>query len=201
MIDAIPGWQYVGNEEFQNNSIRDVRQMVRRDRNHPSIVLWEASLNESGMTRQFMERAHQAVHEKLPVADVKTERKTPLTPAKIILSVDLSGKELQAGKNELIFVYASVTDSEGTVIPDDKRAVSFMVEGDAECIGDNPRNAEAGISTILLKAGEKPGIIRIKASAEGLAAGEIIISSKLFSESTSLHKDSYFIGVSGLSGK
>lgn len=46
--EEIPGWQYVGQDKsFQDLVLRDVGDMVRRDRNHPSVVIWGVRINES----------------------------------------------------------------------------------------------------------------------------------------------------------
>jgi beta-galactosidase len=45
--EELPGWQYLGDESWKERAVRDVRSMVRRDRNHPSIVIWGVRINES----------------------------------------------------------------------------------------------------------------------------------------------------------
>jgi beta-galactosidase len=68
----------------------------------------------------------------------------------------------------VVFVYASVVDENGTVVPDAKNEIHFEIKGNAELIGQNPISAEAGIATILLRAEEEPGTVTIIAANEEL---------------------------------
>ncbi|WP_217988286.1 hypothetical protein [Aliifodinibius salipaludis] len=59
-------------------------------------------------------------------------------------------------------------DENGTVVPDAYHEIHFEVKGNAELVGQNPISAEAGIATILLRAGDKPGMLLITATNEDL---------------------------------
>lgn len=45
--EETPGWQYIGEAAWQELVVRDVQDMVRRDRNRPSIIIWGVRVNES----------------------------------------------------------------------------------------------------------------------------------------------------------
>ena len=67
VIVATPGWQFWNNEpEFEERVIDDIRQMVRRDRNRPSVIMWEPILNETNYPADFAQRAHRTVHAEYP---------------------------------------------------------------------------------------------------------------------------------------
>lgn len=102
---------------------------------------------------------------------VNTTRFTPGQPYGLHVDTDISGKKLEAGKKDIIFVHASVVDKDGVVIPTANNSLKFTVEGNAEIIGQNPIEAEAGIATVLLRAGDIKGEIEMTVDAEGVKSG------------------------------
>ncbi len=67
VIVATPGWQFWNQApSFADFVVSDVRHMVRRDRNHPSVIMWEPILNETGYPAPFARRTYDAVHEEFP---------------------------------------------------------------------------------------------------------------------------------------
>ena len=63
IIDCIPGWQFYNKaNDFQQKVFSDIRQMVYRDRNHPSVFLWETSLNEAYPPKAFRVKQAKVAH-------------------------------------------------------------------------------------------------------------------------------------------
>jgi beta-galactosidase len=60
--DEIPGWGYLGDAAWQAAAYRDVRHMIIRDRNHPSIIVWGAMPNEAGEHAAEYTAYHELAH-------------------------------------------------------------------------------------------------------------------------------------------
>lgn len=67
LLDAIPGWQYINPDPaFARQTVQTCADMIRRDRNHPSVLAWECSLNETDMPQTLVEQLHRTVHQEYP---------------------------------------------------------------------------------------------------------------------------------------
>ena len=67
VIVATPGWQYWNEDpRFESLVYKDIKNMVRRDRNHASVLMWEPILNETRFPRDFALNAQKIVHEEQP---------------------------------------------------------------------------------------------------------------------------------------
>jgi beta-galactosidase len=62
VLEEIPGWQYIGDEPWKLISIDNVGRMIRRDWNHPSIILWGVRINESKDDHDFYTRTNALAH-------------------------------------------------------------------------------------------------------------------------------------------
>jgi len=63
VLEEIPGWQHIGENPWQDISVRNVGEMIRRDWNHPSIILWGVRINESQDNHEFYLRTNKLAHE------------------------------------------------------------------------------------------------------------------------------------------
>ncbi|MCC7155503.1 MAG: glycoside hydrolase family 2 protein [Bryobacterales bacterium] len=62
VLEEIPGWQHIGDIAWQNIAVRNVGEMIRRDWNHPSIILWGVRINESQDSHDFYTRTNALAH-------------------------------------------------------------------------------------------------------------------------------------------
>ena len=62
VFTEIPGWQYIGDNNWKNQAIKNVEEMILQYRNHPSIVIWGVRINESRDNHDFYVRTNELAH-------------------------------------------------------------------------------------------------------------------------------------------
>lgn len=60
VFTEIPGWQHIGDAAWKAQAVRNVEEMVRQYRNHPSVILWGVRVNESQDDDEFYEATNAA---------------------------------------------------------------------------------------------------------------------------------------------
>ncbi|MCF0131237.1 MAG: glycoside hydrolase family 2 protein [Pseudobutyrivibrio sp.] len=62
VFTEIPGWQYIGGDEWKDIAVANTKDMVCQYRNHPSIILWGVRINESKDDDDFYIRTNEVAH-------------------------------------------------------------------------------------------------------------------------------------------
>lgn len=59
VFEEIPGWQHIGDEAWKKVADVNVKEMIERDWNHPSIIMWGVRINESRDDHDFYTMTNQ----------------------------------------------------------------------------------------------------------------------------------------------
>ena len=63
VFEEIPGWQHIGGASWKAEAVENVRRMITRDWNHPSIIIWGVRINESQDDHDFYTETNRVAHE------------------------------------------------------------------------------------------------------------------------------------------
>lgn len=63
VFEEMTGWQHIGDQAWQDLYLDELNTIIRRDRNHPSVVLWGVRVNESGDNDALYKHTNALAHE------------------------------------------------------------------------------------------------------------------------------------------
>lgn len=115
------------------------------------------------------------------------ERKTPEIPYSIKLVPQWEDcRRWVADGADLLAVHAYIVDINGTICVSSDAEVSFKIDGNAAIVGDgcervgsNPMRAEAGVASVLLRAGTVSGRVILTATSKNLHSAEIELNTEI----------------------
>lgn len=60
VVTELPGWQHIGRSaRWKDSAMWQLRELVIRDRNHPSVILWGVRINESADDDEFYRKTNE----------------------------------------------------------------------------------------------------------------------------------------------
>lgn len=62
VFEELPGWQFIGDEAWKDLCYKNITDMIVRDRNHPSIIMWGVRINESLDDDEFYTATNKLSH-------------------------------------------------------------------------------------------------------------------------------------------
>jgi beta-galactosidase len=114
---------------------------------------------------------------------------TAAQPARIVLIS--TRKSIAPDRNDLAFVYATVVDANGTIVPQSSNLIHFAVSGPGQVAGvDNgslidhdpfpaaDRHAFEGHALALVRATKSKGVVTITASSDGLTSATATLATE-----------------------
>lgn len=175
--DTVDVWAYYNNAEEVELFLNGKSLGARRKTADDLHVMWRVPY-EPGSLKAVSRMQGKTVMTK--------EVRTAGEAAKIELSV--YRPTVRAGGEELVFITARITDSEGNTVPRANHLIRFSVDNGASVIAtDNGsqtshemftspnRRAFNGLCLAIIRPGKNSGEFVVRAGSDGLAAGQLTI--------------------------
>jgi len=172
-------WAYSNAEEVEL-FLNDKSLGVKKKQGDELHLMWRVPFT-SGTLKAISRTAGKEVLVK--------EVKTAGAPARLVVTADRSA--IKADGNDLSFLTVDVVDSSGVIVPNADNLVKFQIEGSGTIVGvDNgdpvshesfkapQRKAFHGKCLVVVQSGDKPGIVKLMASADGLTSNTVEIITK-----------------------
>lgn len=62
VLTEMPGWQHIGDKDWQDVAVKNVKLMIEEYRNHTCIITWGVRINESFDNEEFYKRTNDLAH-------------------------------------------------------------------------------------------------------------------------------------------